>query len=216
MHDIDRTQIGREMETYEYPTGESSVFNEQQEMELAAELLEIGSEAELEQFLGSLISSAGKAIGSFVGSPTGKALGGLLKTAAGKVLPMAGQALGGYLGGPTGAKIGGQLAQQAGSMFGLEMESEEAEFEAATNFVRLAADAVKHLANAPQTGNPRALAQSALMKAAEVHAPSLLPSQNGSRGGAAQQGGSQDAGGGGRGQSGRWLRRGGKIIVFGV
>ena len=214
MHDIDRTQVGREMETYEYPTGESSVFNEQQEMELAAELLEIGSEAELEQFLGGLISSAGKAIGSFVGSPTGKALGGLLKGAAGKLLPMAGQAVGNYFGGSTGAKIGGQLAQQAGSIFGLEMESEEAEFEAATNFVRLAADAVKNLANAPQTGNPRAIAQAALMKAAETHAPGLFPSPKGPNGGA-QAGGPQDAGGG-RGHSGRWVRRGGKIIVFGV
>jgi len=213
MHDIDRTQVGREMETYEYPTGESSVFNEQQEMELAAELLEIGSEAELEQFLGGLISSAGKAIGSFVGSPTGKALGGLLKGAAGKLLPMAGQAVGNYFGGSTGAKIGGQLAQQAGSIFGLEMESEEAEFEAATNFVRLAADAVKNLANAPQTGNPRAIAQTALMKAAEAHAPGLFPSQKAANGGP-QQGGPQDAGG--HGHSGRWVRRGGKIIVFGV
>ena len=70
MHDIDRTQMvqmGREMETYEYPTGASSrVFSEQQEMELAAELLEIGSEAEFEQFLGDLFTRPKSAIGSFI------------------------------------------------------------------------------------------------------------------------------------------------------
>jgi len=208
MHDIDRTQMNREMETYEYPAGGSSALNEQEEMEFAAELLELNSEAEFEQFLGDIFSKVGKAAGSFISSPTGQALGGLLKSAAGKVLPMAGQALGGYLGGPTGAKIGGQLASQAGSLFGFEMESEEAEFEAATNFVRLAADAAKHLAAAPQTGNPRALAQAALMKAAEVHAPGLMGSSGGGNG--------QDQGGAGRGRTGRWIRRGGKIIVLGA
>jgi hypothetical protein len=209
MHDIDRTQMGREMETFEYPAGESAIFNEQEEMELAAELLEVGSEAEFEQFLGSLISRAGKAIGSFVSSPTGKALGGILKSAAGKLLPMAGQAIGGRFGGESGAKIGGQLGQQVAGLFGQEAEAEEAEFEAATNFVRLAADAVKHLASAPQTGNPRALAQAAVAKAAETHAPGLL--------GAAASAGAAAAGAAlGHGRSGKWVRRGGKIVLFGV
>jgi hypothetical protein len=58
MHDIDRTQIGNNaLETYEY-TGSGSpgrVFNEQQEYELASELLEVNSEQEFEQFLGDLI-----------------------------------------------------------------------------------------------------------------------------------------------------------------
>src|SRR5215831_4837710 len=111
MHDIDRTQIGREMETFEYPQG-GRVFSEAQEMELASELLEVNSEAELERFLGDLISKAGKAVGSFVSSPTGQALGGMLKSAAGKLIPAAGSAIGGYFGGPTGAQIGGQLAQK--------------------------------------------------------------------------------------------------------
>jgi hypothetical protein len=210
MHDIDRTQIGREMETYEYPAA-GSVFNEQQEMELAAELMEVGNEAEFDRFLGSLISKAGKAVGSFISSPTGQALGGLLKTAAGKALPLAGQALGGYFGGSTGAQIGGQLASQAGSMLGLEAEgeAEQAEFEAATNFVRLAAEAVKNAAAMPQTGNPRGAAQSAFMKAAEIHAPGLIGPAPGAPGAGQDQNG-------GRARSGRWIRRGGKIVLLGV
>src|SRR5262249_40586760 len=81
MHDIDRIQVGREMmETYEYPGagGGGRVFNEQQEMELASELLELNSEQEFEQFLGNLISKAGRAVGSFISSPTGQAVGGVL------------------------------------------------------------------------------------------------------------------------------------------
>src|SRR5262249_59463084 len=121
MHDIDRTQLGggREYENYEFSGGGAGgrVFNEQQEWELAAQLLEVGNEQEFEQFLGDLISKAGSAIGSFVRSDIGKAAGGLLKSAAGKLLPMAGSAIGGYFGGPTGAQIGGKLAQTAGGPF---------------------------------------------------------------------------------------------------
>jgi hypothetical protein len=90
---------------YEYGQGEyghgefgqgeqETVFDEVQEMELAAELLEIHSEEELEQFLASLIKKAGKAIGGFVKSPIGKALGGALKGVAKVALPMAGKVLG--------------------------------------------------------------------------------------------------------------------------
>ena len=217
MHDIDRTQVGgREMmETYEFPGGGATggVFNEQQEWELAAELLEVGNEQEFEQFLGDQIGKAGRAVGSFLSSPTGQAVGGVLKSAAGKLLPMAGSAIGGYFGGPTGAQIGGKLAQTAGSYFGLgEMESEDREFEAATTFVRLAADTVKNAAAAPPGANPVAAAQNALSQAAQIHAPGLIgpPGAMGGIGGA--------IGGGpmGQGRSGRWIRRGNKIVLYGA
>jgi hypothetical protein len=209
------------METYEYPGGGSTgrIFNEQQEWELASELLEVGNEQELEQFLGGLLSSAGKAIGSFMNSSTGKAVGGLLKDAAGKLLPMAGSAIGGYFGGPTGAQIGGKIASGAGSLFGLgETESEEREWEAATTFVRLAGDTVKNATAAPPGANPHAVAQQALAQAAQVHAPGLVPPP-GPMGG--PMGGPMPGPGGiggpmGGGRSGRWIRRHGKIIVLGV
>jgi len=82
MHDLDRVQIGgRETETYEFGGGGGGgrIFNEQQEWELASELLEVGNEQEFEQFLGDLISKAGSAIGSFIKSDTGRAIGGVLK-----------------------------------------------------------------------------------------------------------------------------------------
>jgi len=215
MHDLDRVQIGgRETETYEFGGGGGRmIFNEQQEWELASELLEVSNEQELEQFLGSLISKAGSALGSFIRSDTGKAIGGVLKDAAGKVLPMAGSAIGGYFGGPAGAQIGGKLAQTAGGLFGLgETENEEREFEAAQTFVRLAADTVKNAASAPPNAPAAAIAQNALAQAAQVHAPGLV-------GPAASMGG-PGAGGqgsmGGHNRSGRWIRRGGKIVLFGA
>jgi len=214
MHDLDRVQIGgRETETYEFGGGGGGgrIFNEQQEWELASELLEVGNEQEFEQFLGDLISKAGSAIGSFIKSDTGRAIGGVLKSAAGKLLPMAGSAIGGYFGGPAGAKIGGSLAQQAGGMFGLgETENEEREFEAAQTFVRLAADTVKNAAGAPPNAPPAVIAQNALAQAAQVHAPGLV----GPAGPTPGPGGNGQMGGHNR--SGRWIRRGGKIVLFGA
>src|SRR5690348_8434211 len=61
-----------------------SPFNETQEMELAAELLSVTNQGELDRFLGDLVKKAGQAVGSFVRSPVGQALGGVLKDAARK------------------------------------------------------------------------------------------------------------------------------------
>src|ERR1700746_2482778 len=69
-----------------------------------------------------LINRAGQALGQVVHSPTGQAVGGLLKGAAKRGLPLAGAALGGYVGGPLGATIGSSLATAAGSALGLEAE----------------------------------------------------------------------------------------------
>jgi hypothetical protein len=210
MHDIDRTQMEYGLETFEF--GETGVFNENQENELAAELLEISSEAELDHFLGDLIKKAGSAVGSFVSSPTGQALGGLLKGAAKKVLPMAGQAIGGYFGGATGAQIGGKLASAASNLF--ESENEDREMDAAKSFVRLAADAVKNAAAAPAGVNPRAVASAALTKAAQVHAPGLLSTTPGAQPAATAAG--TTVSGVGQARSGRWLRRGTKIVLYGA
>src|SRR4029077_1840989 len=137
--------------------------------ELAGELLEVTNEAELDRFLGDLISKAGKAVGSFIRSPIGKAVGGWLKGAAKQALPLAGGALGGLVGGPLGAKIGSGLASYAGGAPGLgaEMSQEEREFEGAKNFGKLAADAVKSAAAAPPGANPVEVAKAAVRAAVE-------------------------------------------------
>jgi hypothetical protein len=159
----------------EYGQGEQeTVFDEVQEMELAAELLEVNSEEELEQFLGKLIKSAGKAIGGFVKSPIGKALGGALKGVAKVALPMAGAALGNMVLPGVGGMIGGKLASAAGGMFGLELEgmsAQDQEFEVARRVVRLAGESVKQATQAPSAGHPVTIAKDAVLAAAARHAP---------------------------------------------
>ena len=161
---------------YEAPwSGE--VFSEAELMELAAELLEVRDEAELDLFLGSLIKKAGQAIGQVVKSPVGKAIGGVLKGVAKQALPIAGTALGAYFGGPLGAKVGSGLASMAGKALGLELEGlslEDQEFEGAKQFVKFAAETVKNAVSGPPAADPRTAAQTAALTAAQQHVPGLL------------------------------------------
>ncbi len=91
MTNLETYEFSPEMETYETEWGgEAEVFSEAEAMELAGELLEITTEAELDRFLGDLISKAGQAVGTFVRSPIGNAVGGWLKGAAKNALPLAG------------------------------------------------------------------------------------------------------------------------------
>ena len=211
MHEYDIPVFPHETESFEYEYPRSGVLSESQELELAAELMEVNSEQELEQFLGDLIKKAGGAIGGLIKSPIGQALGGALKGVAKQVLPMAGQALGGAIGGPVGSQIGGQLASAAGSMFGLELEAGEQEFEAAKTFVKIATEAVQNAASAPPGANPQAVAQAAVAQATQTHAPGLFgPDQGGPY--PPEMGG----GGGRHAHSGRWVRHHGKIILLGV
>jgi hypothetical protein len=194
-------------------------------MELAAELLGVSSEAELDQFLGGLIKRGAQLVGkgvqavsSFAKSPTGQALGGLLKGAAKQALPMLGQAAGTYFGGPAGGAIGGQLASGLGSLFGLELEglsNEDQEFEVARQFVRFAGTAAANAAAAPTSGSPQSTASSAVTAAAQQFAPGLIRPTGG-----AQQthraGGIQQTHHAGNGHGGRWTRQGNQIILHGV
>jgi len=218
MHDIDRTltEFDPEVEEFEdayeaqdYEFGNSeAVFDEAEEMELAAELLSVSDEAELDQFLGKLIKRAGRAVGGFVRSPVGRALGGVLKRAARTALPIAGRALGSVVGGPVGGALGGQLATMAGQAFGLELEGlspEDQEFEVARRFVRLAGTATGNATMAPAAANPAATARAAMVAAARKHAPGLVRGVP-----------STAIGIGGGGRSGRWIRRGRRILLLGV
>lgn len=214
MHDTDRTQLeygmevpGFESEQFEYAEGEwaegGAMLTEAEESELASELLGVASEEELDQFLGNLIKKVAKGAGKLIRSPIGQAVGGVLKGVAKKALPLAGGALGAYVGGPLGAKIGSGLASAAGSALGLEgegMSLEDQEFQGAKQFVRLAANTVNKVAAAPQSADPRAVAQSAAINAARQLAPGLL----------------KRVAAGGRGQSGRWARRGTSIVLYGA
>ena len=232
MHDIDRVRLETQSETEMFESGPfeaeqfefaeagtpfhgetGEVFSETEQMELASEMLEITSEAELDRFLGGLIQRAGRAVGRFVSSPAGRAIGGVLKGAARQVLPAIGSAVGGYLGGPTGAQVGGQAASAAGKLFGLELEglsAEDQEFEVARRYVNFASEALKNLALAPSSPDPRAAANAAAVLAAQTYAPGLLQPRP-------QMGTEPPASSRlPTGNSGRWIRRGNKIVLYGL
>lgn len=216
MHDIDRTQLesqgfgflpegpGQEMASEEV-AGLESPLNESQEIELASQFLEITNEQELEQFLGNVLRTVGSTVGRFVRSDTGQALGGILKDAARQALPIVGGAIGQKIAPGRGQAIGADIATQAGRLFGLELEglsAEDREFEAARQFVRFAGAAVKQAAVAPPTAPPATVASSAATAAARTFAPGLLTRLQG-RSSLMWP------------RSGRWMRRGKTIVLFG-
>jgi hypothetical protein len=215
-----------EAEAYEaYGTQGESTFSEAEEMELAAELLEIATEQEFEQFLGRLVKRIARGASSFIKSPIGQALGGALKGLAQKAIPLAGTALGGLVGGPIGAQIGRGLASAAGQAIGLEAETmshEDREFEGARQFVRIAGQTARQMSMS-RRGDPRYAAQQAMFRAVRRNAPGLLQAQPYGDYAASQDGyanttyGNASYGGGyGRRQSGRWMRRGSRIVLLGV
>src|SRR5215217_1173629 len=106
-------------EQYEGGFAGEGPFNEVQEMELAAELLEITNEQELEEFLGGLVKAAGR----FVRGPVGRAIGGVLKDVARTALPVVGGALGSMVAPGIGTAIGSRLGSMAGGLFEVGYES---------------------------------------------------------------------------------------------
>jgi hypothetical protein len=145
---------------------------EELELELAAELLEITSEEELDRFLGDVFKKVGGFVSGAVKSPVFKALGSVIKPIAKAALPIAGGALGTFVGGPAGAMIGSKLGSAAGNLLGLELEglsAEDREFEMAKGFVRLAsgaAEEVKNMRFRPGE-NPVHAAKAAVMRAGQ-------------------------------------------------
>lgn len=246
MHDLDRTQNQFESDYQEMDfefdgqseydgegdyTGESyeGAFDEVDEMEMAAELLEVTDEQELDQFLGKLLKKAKQGAGGFFKSAVGQHVGGLLKSAAKMALPAVGNLI--------APGVGGVAAAKLGSVFGLELEGlspQDQEFEEARSFVRFANEAATNAASAPPNTPTQQAAQQAVIQAAQRHAPGLLrPATNyGGRYGYPPQyrdqrqrgsyGQAMQRGAYGRRvvKSGRWAKvrdhRGERIILYGV
>jgi hypothetical protein len=222
MHDIDRTQLlldsqldEAEADQFEYGVNPeleagSTVFDEAEEMELAAELLGVSDDRELEAFIGNLLHQAGRSLGRTLESGVKKNLSGFLKGAAKAVLPIAGTAVGTMIGGPAGGAIGNRLASTAGQVLGLELEGlspEDQEFEAARGVIRLASEAAKQAVNANTGRGAKEAARDAVAGAAQKFAPGLLKPAQPTSPGAPQ---------GPLSSSGRWVRENGKIVLLGL
>jgi hypothetical protein len=210
MHDLDRTLLETESSAAFPHPGElgSAEFegplSEAQEMEFASRLLEVSNDHELEQFLGDVLKTVGGAVGRFASSDTGRAVGGLLKSAVKQALPAAGRAVGSWVS-PGGGDLGSQLATQAGQLLGLELEglsAEDREFEASRQLVRLASSAAERACHAPPNADPAAVARQAVTTAAREYAPGLLRRLPGRSGQVWPR-------------SGRWIRNGQTITLYG-
>jgi hypothetical protein len=197
-----------------------AVFDEVEEMEAAAALLEVQDEEELDQFLGSLFAKVRKKLGTVLPASVQKALAGTLKKVAGAALPKIGAALGNFVVPGVGGALGAGLAANAGKMFGLELEGmsyEDQEFEVAKRVVNLGVEAAKTAAQsapAAVNGGAAQTAKDAVLQAASTYAPGLAsvavapgfavgprPRHNGSTG---------------RRRTGRWIRRGNRVILLGI
>lgn len=172
-------------------------LDEVEEMELAAELLDVSSEDELDQFLGKLFKRAWGGIRKVVAGP----LGGLIKGIAKKALPFVGGALGSFIPIPgVGTALGSALGSAASKLLEVDLEgmsTQDQEFELARRFVRFANSAVAEAANAPVGTNPNAAVAAAVWNASrQLSGPQVQSRQ--------------------RNHSGRWLRRGNAIVLFGI
>ena len=185
-------------------------FSEAEEAELAMELLSVGSEAELDQFLGKLVKGAWKGlkkVGSAVGK-IAKPLGGVLKGLAKQALPFVGGALGTLIPIPgVGTMVGRAIGSAVGNALEAEfsgLEAEAQQFEMARRFVRIAGSAAQRAANAPASADPQSAVNAAVRGAARQHLPQLgAMSPPASAFAAARPGG-------------RWLRRGNQIVIVGA
>jgi hypothetical protein len=189
------------------------------QLEMALELLEVGSEAELDRFLGDLVSRAAGAARDFGRSSAGQALKGIVKNAVGQALPVVGRAVGNWVApgyGDFGARAGGA----AGALLGLELEGlsqEDRELETAQALVQWATEAVRRAAAmSPQTP-PDRLARAAAVSAAQRIAPGLaavvsripVPGQGPAAATPATPRSSTGT------TSGRWVRRGNTVVLHG-
>lgn len=189
------------------------ILDEDEEMALAAELLNVSDDEELEQFFGKIFKKA-KRWGKKINRATGGLLGKALRKVAKKALPVVGGALGNFIVPGAGGLFGAKLASQAGKMFGLELEgmdSDEQEFEVARKFVRFASQAAADAADNEAFMSPHQAVRQAMASSARRYAPGLYRTS-----GRNTRGRGHKSNRSGSASAGRWVRQGRNIILTGA
>jgi hypothetical protein len=188
-----------------------SPFSEAEELELAAELLSVSSEEEMDQFLGKMFRGIGRGlrkVGGFIGKRVLPALGKGLKALGKAALPHLGKVLGSFIPIPgVGTAIGGALGTLASKALELELSglsAEEADLEMARRFVRIAATAARQAASSSPDQDEETVVNEALVTALRKHLPYL------------HLGESERFAMPGAKQRGRWIRRGRQVVVLGI
>lgn len=160
---------------------EDEEIGETAELELAEQFLEITSEQELEHFIADVVRSAAQGRSDFTRTREGRQIGGILKQAAGRVLPAVGRPADLPDPHPRPEPQGGNsLSAVAKRCFGLELEGispEDQEFEVARRFVRFARDAIRNCLRRAGTGPAGQVTRQATTAAARRWAPGLLTEQ---------------------------------------
>ena len=182
MHDLDRQQLEQyEDEGVFGETGGGPIgaeLTEVQELELAGEVLEVGSEAELEEFLGDLWNRTKSAAGQVYNSaavqralPTVKAVGAkVLPVAAGKLADLAWKGSGDFVKAGAGALIDQWLKEELEGL-----SAEDRELALARRYIRFAHDALLRAAQMPERVPPPVAGQVAVSDAARTHIPGVVP-----------------------------------------
>lgn len=191
--------------------GFESLLSEAEELELAAELLSVSSEEEMDQFLGNLFKGIGrglKKVGRFIGKNVLPALGKGLRSIAKVALPIVGKVAGSFIPIPgVGTAIGGAIGSAVSNALELEfsgVSGEEADLEMARRFVQMAATAAQQAAMASPEQDAEVVANEAIVTAARTHLPHFRIRK------------AERSGMLGARQQGRWIRRGNNIVVLGA
>ncbi|MBX3327259.1 MAG: hypothetical protein U0223_02865 [Nitrospira sp.] len=189
--------------------GFESLLSEAEELELAAELLSVSSEEEMDQFLGKLFKGIGrglKKVGRFIGKKVLPVLGKGLRSIAKVALPIVGKVAGSFIPIPgVGTAIGGAIGTAVSNALELEfsgVNAEEAKLEMAHRFVRMAATAAQQAAMAAPGTDAEVVVNEAIVRAARTHLPHFRIRK-------AERSGMPGTAG-----QGRWIRRGDKIFVL--
>jgi hypothetical protein len=210
MHDLDRQQLehyeaeGDFGESGEGPIG--SELTETQELALAGEVLEISSEAELEEFLGDLWDRTKAAASNLYNSsavqtalPYVKAVGAkVLPVAAGKLADAAWKGSGDYVKAGTGALIDQWLKDELEGL-----SAEDRELALARRYIRFAHDALLRAARTPERVPAPVAGQVAVRDAARSHIPGVVPFLPQLNGGSPAD----------EPAAGRWVRHGSTIVI---
>lgn len=203
------TCLSKMASEFEFASLQSGEMSEQEELELAMELLSVQNEYEMEQFLGSIVSSIGRGLKSI-----GKVAMPALKSLAKAALPIAGGALGSFIPIPgVGSMIGGALGRAAANALELElagMDPAQADIEKSRRIVRVLRSAAHELSRAPGSAAPEAVVRSALTSAIRRNIPNVKLSATQAAGTATTLPPAAAAT-----ASGRWWRRGHTIVVDG-
>jgi hypothetical protein len=186
-------------ETWPGKDSAPALFSAQEELQLAMELLDVSSEEELEQFSAMSSGACGRASRKWArASPRWPSPGRRLEGRGEDGPAFVGGALGSMIPIPgVGTALGTALGRAASSALELEMAAGPAadrELDMARRFVRIAGQAARLAAEGD--GSPRAV-ESALTRALHQQLPHFRS--------AAPQGE----------ESGRWRRRGNRIVVMG-